>query len=105
LNVHRIKRIDCHPAESDVDSSLDSISDSENWLHWNGDLDNPKSSEDNWKADNEPDMGLDNGSDNSETPELWNVSAAPNVPEMIEPIQRSKKNVEKTLLTVNIMEM
>jgi len=33
------------------------------------------------------------------------VSAAPNVPGLIRPILRSKKKVEKALLTVNIMEM
>jgi hypothetical protein len=37
LNVRRIKRIDRHPAESDEDSSPDSISDIKNWLNWNGD--------------------------------------------------------------------
>jgi len=37
LNVPGIKRINCHPAESDEDSSPDSISDTEIWLNWNGD--------------------------------------------------------------------
>jgi len=104
LNVRRIKRIDRHPAESDEDSSPESISDTENWLNWNGDLDNPNDSEDDWEADNESDMELDNGSEESETPELRTVSAAPNVPGLIRPILRSKKKVEKALLTVNIME-
>jgi len=49
-------------------------------------------------------MDLDNGSEESETAELWNVSAAPNVPGWIRPILLSKKKVEKVLLTVNIME-
>jgi len=104
FNVRRIKRIDRHPAESDEDISPESISDTENWLHWNGDLDNPNDSEDDWQADNESDMELDNGSEQSETPELRNVSAAPNVPGLIRLILRSKKKVEKALLTVNIME-
>jgi hypothetical protein len=104
LNVRRIKRIDRHPAESDEDSSPESISDTENWLNWNGDLDNPNDSEDDWEADNEPDMELDNGSEESETPELRTVSVAPNVSELIRPILQSKKKVEKALLTVNIME-
>jgi hypothetical protein len=68
-------------------------------------LDNPNDSEDNWEADNESAMELDNGSEESETPELQSVSAAPNVPGLIRPILRSKKKVEKTLLTVNILEM
>jgi len=67
-------------------------------------LDNPNDSEDNWEADNESDMELDNGSEDSETPEQRNVSAAPNVPRLIWSIRRSKKKAEKTLMTVNIME-
>jgi len=86
LNVRRIKRIDCHPAESDDDCSPESISDTKNWLNWNGDLENPNDSEDDWEADNELDMELDNGSEDSETPEWRNVSAAPNVPGLIQPI-------------------
>jgi len=53
LNVHQIKLIDHHPAESDEDSSPESISDTENWLNWNWDLDNPNDSEGDWEADNE----------------------------------------------------
>jgi len=50
-------------------------------------------------------MELDNGSEESETPELRNVRAAPNVAGLIQPILRSKNKVEKVLLTVNIMAM
>ena len=105
LNVRRIKRINRHPAESDEISSPESIPDARNWLKWNGDLDNPNDREDDWEADNESDMELDNSSEDSETPEDLNVSAPPNVPGLIQPIQRSKKKVEKTLITVNMMEM
>jgi len=63
LNVRQIKQIDRHPAQSDEDSSAESISDTENWLNWNGDLDNPNNSEDNGEADNESDKELDNGSE------------------------------------------
>ena len=104
LNVSRIKRINRHPAESDEDSSPGSISDTENWLNWNGDLNNPNDSEDDWEADNESDIELDNGTEESETPALQNVSAAPNVLGLIRPILRSKKMVKKALLMVNIME-
>ena len=38
LNVHQIKQIDRHPAKSDEDSSPARISDTGNWLNWNGDL-------------------------------------------------------------------
>jgi len=96
LNVCRIKQIDRHPAESDEDRSPESISDTEYWLNWNGDLDNPNESEDDWEADNGSDMELDNGSEDSKTPEQRNVSAAPNVPQLIRSIGRTKKNVDKT---------
>jgi hypothetical protein len=49
-------------------------------------------------------MELDNGSENSETPEQRNISAAPNVPRLIRPICRTRKKVEKLLMTVNIMQ-
>ena len=90
LNVRQIKWIDRHPAKSDEDSSPERISDTENCVNWNGDLDNPTDSEDNWDAYNESDMEVDNGSEDSETTEQRNVSAAPNVPGLIQPIQQSK---------------
>jgi hypothetical protein len=86
LNVRRIKRIDRHPAEHDEDISPESISDTENWLNWNRDLDNPNDSEDDWQGDNESDRELDDGSEESETPGLRSVNAAPNVPGLIRPI-------------------
>jgi hypothetical protein len=36
LNVRRIRRINRHPVESDEDSAPESISDTEDWLNWNG---------------------------------------------------------------------
>jgi hypothetical protein len=104
LNIRRIKRIDCHPAESEKNSSPESIADTENWLNWNGDLDNPRDSEDDWAADNDSDMELDNGTELSETLEVQNLSAARNVPGLIRPIRQSKKYVERALLMVNLME-
>jgi hypothetical protein len=80
LSVCRIKPIGHHPAESDEDSSPESISDTENWLNWNDDLDDPNDSDDDWEEDNESDMELHNGSEVSETLLVRNVSAAPNVP-------------------------
>ena len=45
FNVHWIRTIDRHPAGCDLDSAPDSISDTENWLDWNGALDIPNESE------------------------------------------------------------
>jgi hypothetical protein len=67
-------------------------------------LDNSTDSEDDWNAANESDTEQDNGSEDSETPEVRNGSAALNVTGLIWPIWRSKKKVEKALLMVNIME-
>ena len=105
LNVCQIKRIDRYPAEIDEDSSPESISNTKNWLNWNGDLHNPTTSEDDWDGDNESDLDLDTRSEDSETPVVWNVSAAPTVPGLIRTIRRAKNKVETALLTVNIMEM
>jgi len=105
LNVRRIKRIDHHSAKSDEDSLPESIADTENWLNWNGYLDNPNDSEDNWEADNESDMELDNCREDSETRQHRIVSAAPNVPGLIPPTRRSKQKVEKAFMMVNILEL
>ena len=37
LNIRRIRRINCHPVESDEDSAPECISDMDDWLNWNGD--------------------------------------------------------------------
>jgi hypothetical protein len=47
LNVHQIRMINRHPAKCEQDSAPESILDTEDWFNWNGDLDNPNSSEDN----------------------------------------------------------
>jgi hypothetical protein len=60
MNVRQIWRINCHPVESHEDSAPESISDTEDWLNWNGDLDNPNDSEDDCAANVEPDMDQDN---------------------------------------------
>ena len=52
LNVHRIRTIDRHPVESDDNSAPATISDTENWVDWNGDLDNPHESGDDCEAEN-----------------------------------------------------
>jgi len=104
LNVHRIKKIDRHPAESDEDCAPESISDTENWLDWNGDLDNANVSEDDWEADDEFDLEQDNVIEDSETTVQRDVSAALNVPRLIRPTRKSKRQAEKVIVTVSAME-
>jgi hypothetical protein len=69
LNVRWIRRINCHPVESDHDSAPESISDTDDWLNWNGDWDNPNDSEDDCAADDESDIRLNNGIEDPECPE------------------------------------
>jgi hypothetical protein len=93
LNVRQLKQIDRHSGASDDNSSPESITDTENWLNWNWDLDDPNEGEDDWEADNLSDMELVNCSEDSETPEQRNVSAAPDFPRFVRPIHRTTKIV------------
>jgi hypothetical protein len=81
-----------YPVESDEDSAPENILDTEDWLNWNGDLDNPNDSEDDCAADVESDMDQDNGIEDPESPEQQDVSAMPNVPGLIRPIRKSKRH-------------
>ena len=56
LNVRRNQRINRYSVERDEDSAPESISDTQDWLNWNGDLDNPNHSEDNCVADVESEI-------------------------------------------------
>jgi len=104
LNILQVRRINRHPVESDEDSAPDIISDTEDWLNWNGDLDNPNDSEDDYAVDVESDIEQDNSIEDPECPEQRDVSAAPNVPGLIRPTQKSKRQAEKVLMTVNAIE-
>jgi len=105
LNVRRIRRINHHPVEIDKGSAPESISDTEDWLNWNGDLENPNDCEDDCAVDVESDMEQDNSIEDPESPEQRDVSAAPNVPGLIRPQRKSKRHAEKVLVTVNAIEM
>jgi len=104
LNVCRIRRINRHPVESDEDSAPESISDTDDWLNWNGDLDNPNDSEEDCAADDESDIEPNTGIDDPECPEQQDVCAAPTVPRLDRPTRKSKRQAEKVLVTVNGVE-
>jgi len=104
LNVRRIRRINRHPVESDEDSAPESISDTNDWLNWNGDLDNPNDSKEDSAADDESDIEPNSGIKDPECPEQQDVSAAPNVPRLVRPTRKSKSLAEKVLVTVNGVE-
>jgi len=104
VNVRLIRRINRHPVESGDDSAPESISDTDDWLNWNGDLDNPNDCEDDSAADDEPDIGPNNGIEDAECPEQQDVSAVPNVPGLVRPSRKSRRQAEKVLVTVNAVE-
>jgi len=104
LNVCWIRRINRHPVESDEDSAPESISDTEDWLDCNGDLNNPNDSEDNCVAEVESDIEQGNRIEDPECPEQQDVSTAPTVPGLIRPTQKSKRQAEKVLMMVNAIE-
>jgi len=105
LNVHRIRSIYRHPVKSDDDSAPESISDTDDWLNWNGDLYNPNDSEEDCAADDESNIEHNNGIEDPECPEQQDVSATPNVPGFVWPTRNSKRPAEKVLVTVNAVEM
>jgi hypothetical protein len=100
LNVHPIRRIDHHPSKHDTESAPESISDTGNWLNWNGDLDNPNKSEDDCEADNGSEKASWSGLKDSKCPECHVVRAALNVPRLIWPTQQSMQQSETGLVTV-----
>jgi len=105
LNLRRIRRINRHPVKSDEESTPQSILDIEDWLNWNGDLDNPNHTEEDCTPDVESDIEQDNGLKDPECPEQRDVSATPNVLGLIRPTRKSKRLAEKVFVTVNAIEM
>jgi len=104
LNVRRMRRINCHPGESNEDSTPESVSDTQDWLNWNGELDNSIDSEDDSAVDVEFDIETDICIGDPEWPEQRDVSTAPNVPGLIGPTRKSKRQAGKVLMTVNAIE-
>jgi len=105
LNVGRIRTINRHPGESDEDSACESILDTDDCLNWNGELDYPIDSEEDCAADNESDIEQNDGIEDPECPVQQDMCAAPNVPGLVQPTRKSKRQAEMVLLTVNAAEM
>ena len=104
MNVRRIRRINRLPVESDEHCAPESISDTEDLLNWNGDMDNPYDSEQDCAADDESDIEHNNCIEDPECPEQQDVSATPNVPRLVRSTRKSKRQAEKLLMTVNAAE-
>jgi len=67
-------------------------------------LDNPNDSEEDCTADVESDIEHNNCIEDPECPEQQDVSAAPNVPGLVQPTWKSKRQAEKVFVTVNAVE-
>ena len=104
LNVHQVKRIDLSPVQCDEDSAPECISDTKNWLHCNGDLDDPNHSKNERDADNSFDIALHNAIRDSETPNQWDVSTEQYVAGLILSTQMSKDQAEQLPMKVGTME-
>jgi hypothetical protein len=104
-NVHAIRRTNCPPVESDNDSAPKNLSDTDDWLNWNGDLDNPNHSKEDCSADYVSDIEHNNHIEDPECPEQHDVSAALNVLGLVQPIRKSQREADNVLVTVNAAEM
>jgi len=93
-NACQIRGINRHPVKSDEDGEPESISDTEDWLNWNEELDNSNDSEDNCVAYVESDMDKDISIEDLEYPEQRDVRATPNVPQLIRPTCKPKRQPE-----------
>jgi hypothetical protein len=104
LNIRKIWRINHHPVECDKDSAPVSISDTDDWLNWNGIMDNPNDSEEDCAADDKSDIEPNNGLEDPECREQQDVSTAAHVRGLVQLTRKSKRQAEKALETVNAVE-
>jgi len=104
LNARRIRILHRDAVECDEDSAQESISDTEDWINWNGDIDNANDSEDDCSAIFESDIEQANSIEDPECPEQRDVCASPHLPRLIRPTWKSKRQVEEVLVTVNAIE-
>jgi hypothetical protein len=67
-------------------------------------LDNPIVIEEDYAADNESKIEHNNGIKDPECAEQQDMSATPNVPGLVRPTRKSKRQAETVLVTVNAVE-
>jgi hypothetical protein len=87
-----------------VASAAADISNTEDWLNWNGDVDNSNHIEDNCPADFQSDIEQQNHIGDPECPKQQTVGTAPNVSRLIQPTWKSEWMVEKVIGMVNAIE-
>jgi hypothetical protein len=74
------------------------------WLPRKEDLDNANHSEDDWEEDNDLDMELENGVQESETPDQGMFGTIEDFPGLIQPTWIAQKQTEMVFATVNTMD-
>ena len=67
-------------------------------------MDNPNDSEEDCAGADESDIEHNNGIKHSECAEQQDVSAAPNLPGLVRPTQKSKRQADKVFVRVNAVE-
>ena len=67
-------------------------------------MDNPNDSEEDCAADDDTDIVHNKCIENPECPEQQNLRATSNVPGLVRPTRKSKRQGEKLLMTVNAAE-
>jgi len=72
----------------------ESILDTENCLNWNGNMDYPNDHEEECAVDIEFDMEQEIGSEDPKSAEQRDVGASTNVPGLIRPTRKSKREAE-----------
>jgi hypothetical protein len=97
-------RTDSLPVEGDEDSAPESISDTEDLINWNGDIDNPNDCDGDCTVDFEADVDQDISIKDPESPEQQGVSPVPNISGLIPPMWESKRHAEQVFVTVNAMK-
>jgi hypothetical protein len=96
-----LNRIQYSVAERHEDSAPETISDTKNWLDWNWDLDNPNDGEDDWQADIQSNILLDNAVEDRKIPPQHNGNGIPNFPRLLQLTWSSKPTVERIFMTFN----
>jgi len=104
INVRRIQTTNYNPFKSDKEIAPESISDTEDWLHSNGDLENPNDREDDCGADIESHIDQDNSIEDQHCPGQRDENTAPIVPRLIRPTRKLNRQAELVLVTVNTMK-
>jgi len=104
LTVRLIKRLNHHPVTSDDDNAHESISNTEHWLNWIVDFDNPNVKEDNWDSDDMSEIALGNMFEGRDCPAHPDDNATQTVPGLIGLTRMFVNQDDNGLMTVTAME-